>query len=104
MDTQDIEILDDSDWFWDKFWGAIDQSKEMVFISTYDMDHKLIAGMTMKKLINAQHRGAQVLLIIDDLNYYTSQKEVKKLKQAGGIVVRNNPIEKVWEHVFDGKY
>ena len=67
-----MEILDNSDIFWDKFWQAIDKAEDLVFITTYDMDHKLIAGITMQKLTNAALRGVPSILIIDDLNYYAS--------------------------------
>ena len=72
MATNNIDILEDSDRFWDLFWQHIDKSTELVFITTYDMDHKLIAGITMQKLTNAAKRGVKSILIIDDLNYYAS--------------------------------
>lgn len=68
------------------------------------MDHKLIAGITMQKLTNAAQRGVRSILIIDDLNYYASQKAIKKLRDAGAIVIRNNPLEKWHEHIIDGRY
>ena len=40
------------------------------------MDHKLIAGITLQKLTNAAARGVMSILIIDDLNYYASEKAV----------------------------
>ena len=43
----DTQILDDSDRFWDLFWQQIDKSEHLVFIAAYDMDHKLIAGITL---------------------------------------------------------
>lgn len=70
-------MFDDSDRFWDLFWSHIDKAEDLVFIATYDMDHKLIAGITMQKLINARKRGLMTVLIIDDLNYYVCQKDVK---------------------------
>ena len=70
--NQDVEIYDDSDLFWDKFWQSIDKANHMVFITTYDMDHKLIAGITLHKLTKAARRGVKVILIIDDLNYFPS--------------------------------
>ena len=68
------------------------------------MDHKLIANITLQKLINAQLRGVRTILIIDDLNFYASRKYIKKLKQSGGIVVKNNPFERAGEHLMNGKY
>ena len=68
------------------------------------MDHKLIASITLQKLAAAAKRGCLTVLIIDDLNYYASQKAIQTLKNAGGIVIRNNPFEKAYEHVLNGRY
>lgn len=67
------------------------------------MDHKMIAAITLQKLINACNRGVKGFLIIDDLNYYASSKLVEKFKEAGGVVIRNNPFEKAYEHILDGR-
>ena len=99
-----VQILDDSDRFWDSFWQHIDKAQDLVFITTYDMDHKLIAGITLQKLTNAAARGVKSILIIDDLNYYASEKAVQKFRKAGGILIRNNPLTKIWEHIVDGRY
>ena len=99
-----VQLFDDSDRFWDLFWQQIDKAEDLVFVTSYDMDHKLIAAITLQKLAHAAKRGCHVVLLIDDLNYYASQKAIKKLKQEGGIVIRNNPIEKAHEHVLNGRY
>ena len=72
--TNNISILDNSDKFWDSFWDHIDSAQDLVFITTYDMDHKLIAGVTLQKATNAALRKVKTILIIDDLNFYASQK------------------------------
>ena len=77
----DIEILDDTDRVWDKFWEHIDKAEDLVFVATYDMDHKLIAAMTLQKLTSAARRGVKVVLVIDDLNYYPSSTDVAVLKE-----------------------
>jgi len=77
----DIEIFDDTDRVWDKFWAHIDKAEDLVFIATYDMDHKLIAAITLQKLTSAARRGVKVVLVIDDLNYYASSTDVKMLKE-----------------------
>jgi len=41
-------------------------------IATYDMDHKMVAGVTLQKLTNAAKRGVKVYLVIDDLNFYAN--------------------------------
>ena len=101
---KDFEIHADSDRFWDRFWLEIDQAKDLVAIATYDMDHKMIAGITMHKLVNARKRGVQVVLIIDDLNYYASSQQIKQLREAGGIVLNNNPFTAASDHISNGQY
>ena len=76
--NRDVEVFDDTDRFWDKFWQSIDKAKDLVFITTYDMDHKLIAGITLQKMTKAASRGVKVILIIDDLNYFASSKLIEK--------------------------
>lgn len=92
-------IFDNSDLFWDRFWQHIDKAEDLVFVTTYDMDHKMIAGITLHKMTNALNRGVQSILIIDDLNYYASSEAVDKFRKAGGIVIRNNPFLKTYKHV-----
>ena len=100
----DIEILEDSDRFWDRFWQHIDKAKDVVFIATYDMDHKLIAAITLEKLERAARRGVRVIVIIDDLNPYASTRAVKQLEDAGGVVIKNNPFARGHEHALEGRY
>lgn len=102
--SPDIQVFDDSDRFWDLFWQHIDKAEDLVFIATYDMDHKLIAGITLQKLINACKRGVKAVLIIDDLNYYASEEAIKEFKKAGGVVIRNNPLVKAPGHLIDRRY
>lgn len=99
-----VEILDNSDKFWDIFWQHLDKAEDLVFITTYDMDHKLIAAITIQKLTCAAKRGCKSILIIDDLNYYASSKAIASFKKAGGVVIRNNPFEKAHEHIINGRY
>ena len=53
MLESEVKLIEDSDCFWDIFWQKIDDAKHIAFITTYDMDHKLIAGITLEKLVNA---------------------------------------------------
>lgn len=46
-------ILSDSDRFWDMFWHRIDRANRLVLVTTYDMDHKMVAGITLEKMIRA---------------------------------------------------
>ena len=69
-------------------------------IATYDMDHKIVAGTTMQKLINAAKRGVKVYLIVDDLNFYVEPQLIKKLQAAGGVCINNAPFEQVYSKYF----
>ena len=42
-----IKVYEDNDRFFDVFWQHIDNSKDLICIATYDMDHKNIAGITL---------------------------------------------------------
>lgn len=42
-----IRILDNNDKFWDCFWHKIDRAQHCVMIAAYDMDHKMVAGITL---------------------------------------------------------
>jgi hypothetical protein len=50
---QTIKIYSDNDRFFDVFWEHLDNAEDLICITTYDMDHKNIAGITIQKLINA---------------------------------------------------
>ena len=65
-----MRLYEDQDQFWDLLWHKIDRAKHCVFIATYDMDHKTVAGVTLQKMLNAQRRGVQCVLVVDDLNFY----------------------------------
>ena len=97
-------VFEDSDKFWDLFWHRIDRAKRLVLVTTYDMDHKMVAGITIEKMVRAQGRGCQTILIIDDLNFYASREGMEKLRQAGGIVIKNNPFGLARKHWQDGHY
>jgi phosphatidylserine/phosphatidylglycerophosphate/cardiolipin synthase-like enzyme len=68
-----MKVYEDNDRFFDVLWQHIDNSKDLICIVTYDMDHKNIAGITLQKLKNAAKRGVKVFLIIDDLNFYANK-------------------------------
>ena len=91
-DTE-VKLYDCSDKFFDILWEKIDKAKTLAWVCTYDMDHKAVAGITLQKLINAAKRGVCVILVIDDINYFPSFKQIDQLKAAGGMVVRNNPMK-----------
>ena len=44
---QKVRVFEDNDKYWDLLWEKIDRSKTMVCITTYDMDHKMVAGITL---------------------------------------------------------
>ena len=93
-----MKVYEDNDRFFDVLWQHIDNSKDLICIATYDMDHKNIAGITLQKLKNAAKRGVHVFLIIDDLNFYPNKESVRQLEQAGGMVIQNNPFRYGYLH------
>ena len=95
-------MFEDNDKYWDLLWEKIDKAEKFVCITTYDMDHKMVAGITLQKLTNAAKRGVSVFLVVDDLNYYVSDEGAKTLEAAGGICIRNNPF-KDWRMHYYGK-
>lgn len=55
-------------------------------------------------MTNAAKRGVKTLLIIDDLNFYASREDLKRFREAGGLVIKNNPFEYAHTHLKVGKY
>ena len=100
----DYEVFADTDKMWDRFWQSIDQSKELCLVTTYDMDHKLIAGVTLQKMINAWDRGVCCVLVIDDLNPYASSLGTEAFERAGGVVIRNNMFREGASHLMNGNW
>jgi len=76
-----LKVEEDDDKFFDLFWEHVDEAKDIICITTYDMDHKNIAGITMQKLINAAKRGVRVFLIVDDLNFYVDKRLKEELER-----------------------
>lgn len=93
-----MKVFDDDDKFMDTFWDRIDAAKHCVMITNYDIDHKLTAGVTLKKCAAAARRGVKVVLVIDGLNYWARHDLQRELEAAGGLVVVNNPPSQKWRH------
>jgi hypothetical protein len=102
-EEQSIKIYEDNDKFFDVLWDHIDNSHSLICITTYDIDHKNIAGITLQKLKNAAGRGVHVYLIIDDLNFYANKEQIRALEAAGGVVVKNNPFRQFYKHLLSMK-
>jgi len=68
------------------------------------MDHKMIANITLEKMIRAQERGCRTVLVVDDLNFYVARQGVERLQKAGGVVIKNNPFTLAWRHISNGEY
>lgn len=47
---QKIQLIHNSDVYWQKLWNKIDKSQHTIFLVTFDMDNKLIANVTLKKI------------------------------------------------------
>jgi phosphatidylserine/phosphatidylglycerophosphate/cardiolipin synthase-like enzyme len=98
--SQVMKIYEDNDRYFDKFWEYVDRAQDIICITTYDMDHKNIAGITLQKLRNASIRGVRVFLIVDDLNFYANKDEIRALEAVGGTVIRHNPFRKFYYHLL----
>jgi hypothetical protein len=49
--SEKLKLIYSSDYFWEKLWQKIDKAEKQIMIVTYDMDNKMIANLTMHKLI-----------------------------------------------------
>lgn len=67
-EKQSTKIYDDDDKYSDIFWDRLDSAKNFICVTTYDIDHKIVSGITLKKLAAAARRGVKVYLVMDDLN------------------------------------
>jgi cardiolipin synthase len=99
MNSQKIKLITNSDLYWDKYWDKIDKAKNSIFIITYDLDNKMIANLTMRKLVEAQERGVQVVLIVEHLNFYMKHSMYKLLRSKGGVIIKPNKIQKALSHM-----
>lgn len=89
---QHTKIYDDDDKLMDLFWDRLDSAKHFICVTTYDIDHKLVGSITLKKLAAAARRGVKVYLVMDDLNQRGRRELVRECKAAGCRVIINNPI------------
>ena len=49
--SEKIKLYSESDEYWDKVWNKIDKAKRRIYMITYDMDNKMVANITLNKLI-----------------------------------------------------
>jgi phosphatidylserine/phosphatidylglycerophosphate/cardiolipin synthase-like enzyme len=94
------KIYEDDDKYSDLFWDRIDSAKKFICVTTYDIDHKLVGCVTLKKLAAAARRGVKVYLVMDDLNARGRRELVRECKAAGCKVIINNPIPQCWRHII----
>jgi cardiolipin synthase len=99
MNSQKIELIADSDKYWDKLWSKIDKAKKHIFIITYDVDNKAIANITLLKLIQAANRGVKVVFISEHINYYLKKSVETRLKESGVIILKPNSLFNIFKHV-----
>lgn len=101
--SEKMKLFSNSDDYWDKYWSKIDKAKKFIFIITYDMDNKMIANLTLRKLIEALDRGVQVVLIVEHLNFYMKNSLYKQLKKNGAIIIKPNPGTLILSHIWNGQ-
>ena len=70
----------------------IDESKTYCWVLTYAMDKSLAANITLYKLINAQQRGVNVVLFVDDLQGHYNNKLTRLFQSYGGVFLNLNPL------------
>jgi cardiolipin synthase len=99
--SEKIKLFSNSDIYWEKLWREIDKAERFIFIITYDIDNKMIANLTIRKLIEAQERGVQVVLLLEHLNFYMKYSLYKQLRNKGVIILKPNPINKIFSHIFN---
>ena len=49
--SEKIKLISDSDYYWNKVWNRLSKAKKRIYIITYDMDNKMVANITLNKLI-----------------------------------------------------
>jgi phosphatidylserine/phosphatidylglycerophosphate/cardiolipin synthase-like enzyme len=67
------EFIVEGDVFFKKVWQLIDRSKEYFWMTTYAIDSSPAADTTLLKLIEACKRGVNVVLFIDNVQYWAKQ-------------------------------
>ena len=98
--NKSIKLYEDTDHFLDLFWDNIDSAKHIIWLTTYEIDHKLVSKITVNKLWNASKRGVKVYMILEDLNWYLDKKQELQLIQSGVVVVKHNPFKRFYNHIF----
>jgi cardiolipin synthase len=80
-------------------WRQIDEARSYVWIVTYAFDTSFTGQLTLKKLIEAQRRGVNCVLFVDDLQQYVDKKLIHDFTEAGGQFKSLNPT---WRHFYRG--
>jgi cardiolipin synthase len=101
MNSQKIKLISNSDEYWDKYWKKIDDAKNYIFVVTYDIDNKMIANITLRKLLNAAERGVKVVFITEHINYYLKNSLEKQLRESGVLILTPNPLHYIFTHIID---
>ncbi|KAG2377594.1 hypothetical protein C9374_009110 [Naegleria lovaniensis] len=80
--------------YFKSLWNHIDRAKKRVFIDCYTISTDQTGDKTLVKLIEAAHRGVEVILTVDAFGSYhiDFEKEdlIQELKDAGGKVLKFN--------------
>ena len=75
-------------------WNHIDNAKKRVFIDCYTISTDQTGDKTLVKLIDAAHRGVEVILSVDAFGSYhidlDKEDLIQELKEAGGKVLKFN--------------
>lgn len=85
------EFIVDGDIFFRKVWQMIDRSKEYFWMTTYAIDSSPAADTTLLKLIEASKRGVNVVLFVDNVQFWAKQELITRFQNCGGRFLLLNP-------------
>ena len=69
----------------------IDESQEYFWITTYAIDSSPAADTTLLKLVEACKRGVNVVLFVDNVQYWAKQELINRFQNSGGRFLLLNP-------------
>ncbi|EGR29989.1 hypothetical protein IMG5_144630 [Ichthyophthirius multifiliis] len=85
------------DQYFRTLWSYIDQAKTYAWLTTYAFNDSPTSNFTFKKLIQAQKRGVNVVLFVDDLQNNINKELIQQLIKAGGQFKSLNPT---WSELY----
>lgn len=85
------EFVVEGDAFFRRVWKMIDESREYFWITTYAIDSSPAADTTLLKLVEACKRGVNVVLFVDNVQFWAKQELINRFQNSGGRFLLLNP-------------